>query len=125
MPYRDLGWMDDAAYARALGAVDVGLQVSLADSFNYVVADHFARGVPVVVSPFVPCAHGLPERVAALLVVDDPTDTGAIAARVRRLLAEPDARRDVGRGVRAHIERVAARNADVARRVLLAACGGS
>lgn len=121
IPYVDLGWMDDAAYARALAGVDVGLQPSLADSFNYVVADHFARGVPVVVSPFVPCAHGLPEPVASLLVVDDPADAGAIAARVRRLLVEPDTRRAVGRAVRAHVEELGARNAAVARRVLVAA----
>lgn len=122
IPYRDLGWMDDAAYARALDGIDVGLQPSLADSFNYVVADHFARGIPVVVSRFVPCADGLPEAVARLLVVDDPADGAGIAAAIRRLLAAPDERRAAGRAVRAHIENVAARNGEVARRTLLAAC---
>jgi glycosyltransferase involved in cell wall biosynthesis len=123
IPYRDLGWMDDAGYARALAGIDLGLQPSLADSFNYVVADHFARGIPVVVSRFVPCADGLPETVARLLVVDDPADSVAIAAAIRRLLAAPDERRAAGRAVRAHIETVATRNAAVARRALLAACG--
>lgn len=122
IPYRDLGWMDDAAYARALGGIDLGLQPSLADSFNYVVADHFARGIPVVVSRFVPCADGLPEGVARLLVVDDPADGVAIAAAIRRLLAAPDERHAAGRAVRAHIENVATRNGEVARRILLAAC---
>lgn len=121
IPYRDLGWMDDAAYAGALDGIDLGLQVSLAESFNYVVADHFARGVPVVVSPFVPCAHGLPDAIARLLVVADPADAEAIGAAVHRLLVDPDMRRAAGRAVRAHIEAVSARNADVARRALTAA----
>jgi hypothetical protein len=60
VPYEDRGWMDDDDYARALDEVDVGLQVSLADSFNYVVAEHFARAVPVVLSRSVPLRAGCP-----------------------------------------------------------------
>src|SRR5262249_46488670 len=50
VPYVDHGWLEEGDYARALDEVDVGVQVSLADSFNYIVAEHFARGVPVVLS---------------------------------------------------------------------------
>jgi glycosyltransferase involved in cell wall biosynthesis len=118
VPYDDHGWLDEGDYTRALDEVDVGLQVSLADSFNYVVAEHFARAVPVVLSRSVPVAHGLPEHVLRLLVVADPDDPGEIRERLRVLLTEPKARREAGRAVREHIERVSARNAEAARRTL-------
>lgn len=118
IPYYDRGWMNADDYARALDEVDLGLQVSLADSFNYVVAEHFARTVPVVVSRSVPVAHGLPENVARLLVVADPDSPAEIRAKVRFLLAEPAARRAAGRAAREHIESVSARNAEAARRTL-------
>jgi glycosyltransferase involved in cell wall biosynthesis len=120
VPYDDRGWMDDDDYARALDEVDVGMQVSLADSFNYVVAEHFARAVPVVLSRSVPVAHGLPEHVLRLLIVDDPDDPGDIRGKLRVLLTEPEARREAGRAVREHIERVSARNAEATRRTLMA-----
>ena len=120
VPYDDRGWMDDDDFARALDEVDVGVQVSLAESFNYVVAEHFARAVPVVVSRSVPVAHGLPEHVDRLLVVVDPDDPGEIRGKLRVLLTEPVARRVAGRAVREHIERVSARNAEAARRTLTA-----
>jgi hypothetical protein len=123
IPYRDLGWMDDAVYARALDETDLGLQVSLADSFNYVAAEHFARAAPVVVSRSVPCAHGLPEDVARLLVVADPDSPAEIREKVRFLLSEPEARRAAGRAAREHVERLSARNAEAARSTLLAVLG--
>jgi len=120
VPYDDHGWLDEGDYARALDEVDVGVQVSLADSFNYVVAEHFARAVPVVVSRSVPVAHGLPEHVLRLLVVADPDDPGELRGKLRVLLTEPEARREAGRAVREHLERVSARNAEAARRTLTA-----
>jgi glycosyltransferase involved in cell wall biosynthesis len=120
VPYDDRGWLDDDDYARALDEVDVGVQPSLAESFNYVVAEHFARAVPVVVSRSVPVAHGLPEHVDRLLVVADPDDPGEIRGKLRVLLTEPEARREAGCAVREHIERVSARNAEAARRTLTA-----
>lgn len=118
IPFEDRGWLDADDYARALDEVDVGLQVSLAESFNYVVAEHFARAVPVVVSRSVPVAHGLPERVVRLLVVADPDDPGEIREKLRVLLTDREARREAGRAVREHIERVSARNAEAVRRTL-------
>jgi hypothetical protein len=120
VPYVDHGWLEADDYARAIDEVDVGVQVSLADSFNYVVAEHFGRAVPVVVSRAVPVAHGGPEHVLRLLVVADPDDAGEIRGKLRFLLTEPEARHEVGRAVREHVERVSARNADVARRTLMA-----
>lgn len=125
VPYRDLAWMDEDGYARALDAIDVGLQVSLAEGFDYVVAEHFARATPVVVSASVPCAHGLPREIASLLVVANSDSPEEIRSRLRRLLADPEARRAAGRAVREHIESLAARHADEARRGLAEAFGAS
>src|SRR6185369_2152112 len=78
VPFDDRGWLDEDDYARALDDVDVGVQVSLGESFNYVVAEHFARAVPVMLSRSVPVAHGLPDDVLRLLVVTDPDDPGEL-----------------------------------------------
>jgi len=120
VPFDDRGWLDEDDYARALDDVDVGVQVSLGESFNYVVAEHFARAVPVMLSRSVPVAHGLPDDVLRLLVVTDPDDPGELRGKLRVLLTEPATRREAGRAVREHIERVSARNAEAARRTLTA-----
>jgi hypothetical protein len=116
IPFDDHGWMDDDAYARAVGGAALGLQVSLAESFDYVAFDHFLRGVPVVVSPMVPCAHGLPESASRLLVVRNPDSPAEIQARIAHLLADPAVRHEIGRVVRDHAVRMNAEN-----RALLAA----
>lgn len=123
IPHHDHGWMDDTGYARALDGVDLGLQVSLADSFNYVVAEHFLRAIPVLVSPMVPCAHGLPLEVARMLVVANPDDPVEIRTKLRRLLMGAAERRELGDIVQRHIVRVAASNGETSRRALLAAVG--
>src|SRR5215468_3034155 len=67
IPYRDFGWMERDAYERALADVDLGLQVSFAESHNQVTADHLQRGIPVVVSAMVPVlATAAPPLRAAL-----------------------------------------------------------
>lgn len=114
IPFEDHGWMDDAAYARVIADAALGLQVSLAESFDYVAFDHFLRGVPVVVSRMVPCAHGLPEHAERSLVVRDPDSPAEIAERIDDLLASRDARIELGRVVREHAVR---RNAENRARV--------
>lgn len=123
--YRDHGWMEQGDYERALDRIDIGLQVSLAESFNYVAAEHFARAIPVLVSTAVPCAYGLPKEVARLLVVTDTGNPDEIRAKVRVLLAQPATRRAAGQAAQVHIEQVAARNSEMARRTLEAVLAGS
>jgi glycosyltransferase involved in cell wall biosynthesis len=120
VPYVDHGWLEEGDYWRVLDEVDVGVQVSLADSFNYVVAEHFARAVPVVLSRSVPVAHGLPEHILRLLVVADTDDPAELRGKLRVLLTEPEARIEAGCAVREHIERVSTCNAEAARRTLMA-----
>lgn len=123
IPHHDHGWMDEDDYARALDEIDVGMQVSLADSFNYVVAEHFARAIPVLVSRSVPCAHGLPDEVSRLLVVAEPDNPAEMRAKLRVLLLDPEVRRAAGVAARQHIEHLSRRHLQTARRALLAALG--
>lgn len=121
--YRDFGWMSDERYAEVLREVDVGLQVSLADAFNYVAAEHFAHGVPVLVSRSVPCARGLPDEARAWLVVDDADNPAEIGAKLGRLLAAPEQCRSLGRVVREHMKTLSAANARATTATLREALG--
>ena len=83
--YVEHGWMDDATYGEVVRGLDVALQASFAESFNYVAAEHLLCGVPVVGSPMVPVIAMLPARLRRALTVDNPDDPLAIAARIRAL----------------------------------------
>jgi hypothetical protein len=123
IPYDDHGWMEDVAYAQAVGDAALGLQVSLAESFDYVAFDHFLRGVPVVVSPMVPCAHGLPESAERQLVVRNPDSPAEIEQRIAHLLASPAARTDLACIVREHATRLNTRHRELVAAALEAALG--
>jgi len=101
--YRDWGWMT-RQYARVLSRVDIGLQVSFAESFNYVAAEHVQRGIPVLVSRMVPALYNMPRRVERHCVVENPDDPLEIASKLKYLLAHPTERQSIG---------------DIARRQLL------
>ncbi len=83
--YVEHGWMDDATYGDAVRGLDVALQASFAESFNYVAAEHLLCGVPVVGSPMVPVIAMLPARLRRALTVDNPDDPLALADRIRAL----------------------------------------
>lgn len=123
IPHIDHGWMDDPTYAGVLDGVDIGLQVSLADSFNYVVAEHMLRAIPVVISSAIPCAHGLPVDVRRRLVVGNPDDPLEIRAKLHSLLLEPSERLVLGKIVREHIMQLAVKHSEICRQALLTSVG--
>jgi hypothetical protein len=96
IPYRDFGWMERDAYERALADVDLGLQVSFAESHNQVAADHSLRGIPIVVSEMVRVLDTAAPSLRDALVVANPDDHIALRATIDRLLARPGIRRRVG-----------------------------
>jgi len=96
IPYRDFGWMERDAYEQALADVDLGLQVSFAESHNQVAADHLLRAIPVVGSEMVPVLATAAPAVRAALVVGNPDDHVALRATISRLLARPQLRRRIG-----------------------------
>ena len=78
---RELGWLPHEQFREYVREhIDLALQVSATESFNYVALDHTSQGIPVVGSPAI--THLPPEWQAN---PDDPTD---IAACLQRVIAE-------------------------------------
>lgn len=117
--YHDWGWMTTAQYRRVLRRVDVGLQLSFAESFDYVAADHIQLGIPVLVSRMVPALHHMPARVRARLVLDNPDDPVEIAAQLEYLLTHPAARRSLGASARRQLLITNEKNIRQAKNLLL------
>jgi phosphatidylinositol alpha-1,6-mannosyltransferase len=107
---RVLGRVSDDDRAALLGAADVfvmacrnrwgGLEQ---EGFGIVFLEAAAFGVPQVAGE----SGGAPEAVldgVTGLVVDDPSDPGAVAEAIRTLLADPALRRRMGRAARARVQ---------------------
>jgi hypothetical protein len=87
--YRDWGWMPRERYDAVVRSASVGLQVSFAETYGYVVAEHLARGVPVGGSPSVPVLARLSPALRRRLVVANPDDPIEICDKIRFLLDHP------------------------------------
>jgi phosphatidylinositol alpha-1,6-mannosyltransferase len=107
---RVLGRVSDDDRAALLGAADVfvmacrnrwgGLEQ---EGFGIVFLEAAAFGVPQVAG----ASGGAPEAVlqgVTGLVVDNPSDPGALAEAIRTLLAEPQLRRRMGRAARTRVQ---------------------
>lgn len=107
---RVLGRVSDEDRAALLGAADVfvmachnrwaGLEQ---EGFGIVFLEAAAAGVPQVAG----ASGGAPEAVlggSTGLIVDDPTDPGAVAEAIRTLLADPALRRRMGRAARKRVQ---------------------
>jgi len=102
-----------ADYLQVIAGMTAGLQVSLAESFNYVVAEHMLLAVPVLVSRHVPC-----RPADGQLTVDDEHSPAAIRAKLLPLLDDPGLRDDLGAACHEHITALAAEHNRVATEVL-------
>jgi glycosyltransferase involved in cell wall biosynthesis len=116
--YEERGWMERGDYEAALDEADLGLQVSFAETFGYVVAEHLLRGVPVLGSAMVPALGGLPPSLRERLIVAAADDAGAVRARIQHFVDRPDAARAAGRRARAHLLAENARAVEGARALL-------
>lgn len=118
IPYRDFGWMERGAYERAVARVDLGLQVSLSESYNQVVADHGVLGIPVIASEMVPVLRTLAPPLRARLVARNPDDVQVLRRMIEYLLERPAARARIGGAVRVQLGKDNARNVRTAIDVL-------
>ena len=100
-------------YVDAIRRMTAGLQVTLAESFNYVAAEHMLLGVPVIVSRHVPCKPP-DER----LVVDDEHSPAAVRAKLLPMLDEPALRTELAERARRHILDLADKHNRIAADVL-------
>lgn len=87
--YADFGWMTDEEYQSLLGRVDLGLQVSFAETFNYVAAEHIVKRVPVITSRMVPVMDSMPGDIKKRTVVDDPDSAFEIRDKIEYLMENP------------------------------------
>lgn len=74
-------WMTHAEFIRHLRVLDVGMQVSLSETFCIVAADMVNAGIPVVVSPEV--------EWAGIISKAHPTDQHSIFEALSRVLKNP------------------------------------
>lgn len=117
--YRDWGWMPLGQYRRVLRRVDVGLQVSFSESFDYVAAEHIQRGIPVLGSRMVPVLHSMPARVLERCVVDNPDNPVELAVKLKYLLTHPSARQALGYSARRRLLKTNEENIRKAEKLLL------
>ena len=116
--YRDWGWMEPQRYEAVVRAASIGLQVSFAETYGYVVAEHLARGVPVVGSAAVPVLARLSSALRRRLVVANPDDPSEIREKIRFLLDHPRLAATIGARARAESSRWNRRDIDKATEVL-------
>ncbi len=99
LPVIDLGYLhDDARKAMAYSAADLAINPTRAESFGLVILESMACGLPVVSFAVggVPelVSHGVTGHLAA------PGEPESLAAGIEALLADPVARREMGRTAR-------------------------
>lgn len=116
--YRDFGWMAEKKYQDTLEAIDLGLQVSFAETFNHVVAEHILRGVPVITSHMVPVMDNMPNSIKKRLIVDVADNPLRIKEKIEFLANHPEVRIELGQKALASLRKENEKNIRIAKRVL-------
>lgn len=88
LEFEDLGQMPEEDFQQAIAGADLGLQVSFADSFNQVAAQHLLAGVPVLGSAMLPVLDALSPELRLPLVVTEADSPTLWAGRLRELLQD-------------------------------------
>ncbi len=125
IPWQDWGWMERSDYDAAVAQAQVGLQVSFAESYCYVAAEHLLAGVPMLASPMVPALAMLSPPLRERLIVSSPESVGEIREKLQFLLDRPTLCAELGRRARAEFLTANARDAERARRAIAALVAGS
>ena len=77
VPYTDMGWMQKDRYYKVVQTMKLGMQVTYAETFDYVVAEHFALKRPCLISTVM--GQWVEENLWEELMVynmDDPIEIG-------------------------------------------------
>ena len=116
--YRDFGWMTDEKYQSVLSGVDLGLQISFAETFNFVAAEHIVKRVPVITSRMVPVMDCMPGYIKKRLVVDDPDSASEIRDKIGYLLENPALLKDLGEKMHKYLKSENEKRIETAKNVL-------
>lgn len=82
--YTDMGWMQKEQYYRAVQTMKLGLQVTYAETFDYVVAEHFALKRPCLISTVM--GSWVDEKLWPDLLVHNLDDPLEVATSIRYIL---------------------------------------
>jgi glycosyltransferase involved in cell wall biosynthesis len=96
------GWMTKEKYYSTMVSMDVGLQVSFAETFSIVTAEHMALGVPCLVSSMVPVLKNNPALTENLLI-RNANSAKEMAHKLSILRDNPDLRNNLGNICKEHI----------------------
>ena len=111
-----MGWMPKEKYLQALQTMKLGIQVTYAETFDYVVAEHFIYGIPCLVSKTI---DWIPRTdVWNDIMIDNFDDPNEIARKIKALMKDEDLRINIGKRCRSRIRLVARRNNDVCVKTL-------
>lgn len=119
LSYLDWGWMERPEYEKNLWQIDLGLQLSFAESFDYVAAEHLMRGIPVLASAMVPVMDLLDDETRASLVITRADDVETIRAGIQALVDAPELRAELGARAQSRLRAANQGNITASRRVLL------
>jgi len=111
-------FMPDEFYFRFIAGMDVGVQVSFAESFCYYAVERMLLGVPVLTSTIVPATRFEDPMLREYLVVKDPSSVDEMEAKLRTLKDDPELRAELGRRCQEHSYRLAEFHNTEARRVV-------
>ncbi len=88
------GWISRQEYLKLIQQMDFGMQVSFADGFNLVAAEHMFYRIPMICSSFFPYYNGNKDLLP--LAVQDRTDCNEIYDKIKSLILSRSRMEDLG-----------------------------
>jgi len=88
-------WIPTADYNQIIATTDIGMQVTFCEGFNYVLAEHFTNGIPVIVSGANPIIEKN-KTIHEHLVVHDIASVNEISSTIEKLRRDSKLITDVG-----------------------------
>ena len=93
---KNVAWYSDKEYAHMIANTDLGMQVTFCEGFNYVMAEHFFQGIPVLTSGANPIIEDN-KMIHNYLVVKDIASTDEIISKIKVLQKDSKLRNDLGK----------------------------
>jgi len=82
-------WMNRKVYLSHVKSMDIGLQVTLSESYNYTAGEHLFLGTPILLSKSTPISRNLSKDLDILLV-DDYTNLSEVSRKIKNISAIED-----------------------------------
>ncbi|MBA7542422.1 hypothetical protein ES705_34743 [subsurface metagenome] len=106
-------WLPIEEYYSLISAMDISLQVTIGESFNYAVCERMALKVPVLTTPDIYLVSEDP-FLAKYLCVSAPDTPSEISKAVKRIINSKNLRKEIGERCGERISEVAKYNNKIA-----------